>query len=68
MIEKGLDILRTSFPVQQSATLSFKPCGLTIPQLREASEIGKAVCRKAIESKRMAASGEPEEDGFAIVI
>ena len=49
MVEKGTDALRTSYSVQLSSTLNFKPCCMSLTQLREAVEIGKAVCIKAFE-------------------
>lgn len=65
VLEKGIDQLRTSFPVQQSATLSFKRSGMTLAQIREGTQIGQAVCNKALQAQKDAVASE---EGYQIVI
>ena len=65
VLEKATDQLRTSFAVQQSSTLSFKGSGMTLAQIREGTEIGRAVCNKALAAQRDAMGSD---EGYQIVI
>jgi hypothetical protein len=67
LIEKELDFLRTSYSVQQASSLSFKPCGLSLAKINEASQIAKAVCNKALQARPDTLNGDISE-GYSVMI
>jgi len=48
LVEKNSDTLRSTYSVQNSSTLNFKSNAMALRELKEASDIGRAVCEKAL--------------------
>ena len=52
IVEKVADALRTCHSVQLSSGLAFKPCAMTLAQLRQAVTLGKSVASRLTSAYR----------------